>query len=60
MDSPNRSLLTTSEAAELLGVERRKLIRMAERGVIQAIREYPQAQRRYRREDIEAILERAS
>jgi excisionase family DNA binding protein len=56
MDSPNRSLLTTSEAADLLGVERRTLIRMADNGVVQAIRPYPRAQRRYRREDIEAIL----
>lgn len=56
MDSPNRSLLTTSEAAELLGVERRTLIRMSEHGVLEAIRAYPQAQRRYRRADVEAIL----
>lgn len=56
MDSPNRSLLTTAEAAALLGVERRTLIRMAEHGVIEAIRAYPQAQRRYRRADIDAIL----
>lgn len=56
MDSPNRSLLTTAEAADILGVERRTLIRMAENGVVEAIRPYPRAQRRYRREDIEAIV----
>lgn len=56
MDSPERSLLTTSEACELLDVERRTLIRMADHGVIEAVRPYPNAQRRYRRTDIEAIL----
>lgn len=60
MDIPNRQLLTTAEAADLLGVERRTLIRMAEHGVLEAIRAYPKAQRRYRLADIEAILERAS
>ena len=56
MDSPERSLLTTSEASALLGVERRTLIRMADHGAIEALRAYPNAQRRYRRADIEAIL----
>jgi len=56
MASPNRSLLTTAEAADILGVERRTLIRMADNGVIDAVRPYPRAQRRYRRADIEAIV----
>jgi excisionase family DNA binding protein len=56
MERPNRSLLTSSEAADLLGVERRTLIRMEDNGALESIRPYPRAQRRYRRGDIEAII----
>lgn len=56
MESPNRSLLTSAEAADLLGVERRTLIRMEDNGALESIRPYPRAQRRYRRADIEAIV----
>lgn len=56
MDSPNRSLLTSSEAAAMLGVERRTLIRMEQRGALESIRPYSTAQRRYRLADLEAIL----
>ena len=56
MSSPKRSLLTSSEAAAMLGVERRTLIRMVDAGAIIAVRPYERAQRRYRIEDIEAIL----
>lgn len=60
MDRPERSLLTSGEATEILGVDRRTLIRMADHGVVESFRPYPTAQRRYRRADIEAIVESRS
>jgi excisionase family DNA binding protein len=60
MDRPEQSLLTSGEAAEMLGVERRTLLRMEDRGALEAVRAYPSAQRRYRRTDIEGIIGSAS
>lgn len=46
--------LWPSEAATILGVDRRTVYRWAEAGLIRAIR-YPSGRRRYLREDIESI-----
>ena len=48
--------LTSVEAAHMLGVERRAVIRMADRGALRVIQAYPGAHRRFRRADIEALM----
>lgn len=49
--------MTTAEASALLGVERRTLIRMEQRGVLTPFRPYPSAQRRWKRAEIESLVE---
>ena len=57
MTNPNRSLVTSREAADMLGVERRTLLRMEEAGTLTAVRHHPTAHRLYRVEQIRALLE---
>jgi DNA-binding transcriptional MerR regulator len=57
---PPQAILSSAEAAHMLGVERRTLIRMEEAGVLEPIRAYPTAHRRYKREQILSILGAAS
>lgn len=47
--------LTSAQAARLLGVERRAVIRMVEHGALRAIQAYPGAHRRFDRAEVEAL-----
>ena len=49
----------TGEVARLLGVSERTVQRLSDRGFLPALRLVPYSPRRYRREDVEALLERA-
>jgi excisionase family DNA binding protein len=53
--TPTRSLLTASEAAEMLSVHRSTIVRWANEGIIKAV-SLPNGRYKFRREDIEAIL----
>lgn len=56
-DLSSKPMLTTSEAAQLLGIHRNTLRKWANQGVITAYRIGPRRDRRFRREDIESFLE---
>jgi excisionase family DNA binding protein len=53
--TPTPSLLTTSEAAEMLDVHRSTIVRWAQQGIIKAV-PLPNGRYKFHRADIEAIL----
>lgn len=58
MSRNQRQLLRMSEAKELLGVSANTMRRWDKEGILQAIRITPKSNRRYKREDIEKLIER--
>ncbi len=58
MSRNQRQLLRMSEAQELLGVSANTMRRWDKEEILKAIRINPKGNRRYKREDIEKLMER--
>jgi excisionase family DNA binding protein len=55
-DDSTKTMLTIREASRLLNVHSNTLRRWAEQGIVKAYRVGPRGDRRFRREDIAALL----
>jgi len=55
-DDSTKTMLTIREASRLLNVHSNTLRRWAEQGIVKAYRVGPRGDRRFRREDISALL----
>lgn len=57
---PDPKLLTTAQAAEILGVDRRTLARYAKKGLLKPARELPSGHLRWDRDDLERQMREIS
>jgi len=58
-DLDSKVMLTTSEAAHLVGVRPNTVRRWSNKGILKAYRISPRGDRRFRREDIDSFLKEA-